>query len=195
MSRKLRISTSLVLLGLFSGAAQASAADASDPRRYEVMTPRSDIKAGAAHAEVHAPLQVVRDAVTNYEAYGDYIHRFEKAKVVGRHGEAADVYLQVPILKGASKVWAVLHFDAAKPSANGDDVVVVGRMLQGNVKRLDARWHLSKIDDQNTNLDLELLIVPDWIVPVPNSLVTREASNAASKAVKGLRSASEQHAH
>ncbi len=59
------------------------------------------------------------------------------------------------------------------------------------MKRLDARWRISKIDDQNTKLDLELLIVPDWLMPLPHSLVTGEAAYAASRAVLGLRNASE----
>jgi len=168
------------------------AAAGQDPERYTVLTPRSDIKAGAARVQVHAPLDVVRRAVTNYESYGEYIHRFEKAKVVGRHGDVTDVYLQVPIMKGTAKVWAVIRFEPAKTA--GDDLVVVGRMLKGNVKRLDAQWRLSKIDDGNTNLDLQLLIVPDFIIPIPSSLVTSEAAGAAQKAVRGLRTASEQQA-
>jgi hypothetical protein len=187
------LGSTLVLLATLSGAATPAFAGEGDPQRYTVQTPRSDIKAGAAKAQVHAPLDVVRQTVTNYAAYGNYIRRFEKAKVIGRHGDATDVYLQVPIMRGTAKVWAVVRFDPPKPTGDGQEVVV-GRMLKGNVKRLDARWKLSKIDDQNTSLDLEILIVPDFIVPIPNSLVTDEAAGAASKAVTGLRSASEQQA-
>jgi hypothetical protein len=189
MNRKLSTVACVVFLSLgFMSASTAAASE--DPERYSVLTPRSEIKAGAARAQVHAPLEVVRRTVTNFDSYGEYIHRFEKAKVVGRHGDATDIYLQVPIMKGTAKVWAVMRFEP-KPSG-GDEVVVVGRMLKGNVKRLDAQWRLSKIDEQNTKLDLQLLIIPDFIVPIPSSLVTSEASSAAQKAVKGLRNASEQ---
>jgi ribosome-associated toxin RatA of RatAB toxin-antitoxin module len=191
MNRKLFFVGVLVALG-FCGATPASAADRPDPERYERQTPLSDIKAGGSRDAVHAPIEVVRHFVTDFDGYSSYIKRFEKAKVIGRHGDKTDVYLQVPIMKGAAKVWAVVRFDPPRPTGNGDDVVVVGKLLKGNVKRLDAKYQISKIDAQNTKLDLELLIVPDFIVPVPNRLVAGEAAYAASRAVLGLRNASEQ---
>ncbi|HVU02703.1 MAG TPA: SRPBCC family protein [Polyangiaceae bacterium] len=186
MNRKLLLTGSL-LLALSSSVASAS----SDAQRYQVQTPFSDIKAGAAKTQVHAPLGVVHSVVTDFGRYAEHISKFEKAKVVGRHGDQTDVYLQVPILKGAAKVWAVVRFDAAKKTGSGDDEVIVGRMLKGNVKRLDATWHLSRVDDSTTTLDLELLIVPDFVIPVPGSLVSGEVAYAAEKAVVGLRSRSE----
>jgi hypothetical protein len=98
-------------------------------------------------------------------------------------------------MKGAAKVWAVVRFDPPRPTGNGDDVVIVGKLLKGNVKRLDAKYQISKIDDQNTKLDLELLIVPDFVIPIPDRLVAGEASYAASRAVLGIRNASEQRSH
>src|SRR6185436_7971986 len=118
---------------------------AGDSQRYQVQTPFSDIKAGAARVQINAPLDVVHSVVTDFGKYAEHISRFEKVRVVGRHGDATDVYLQVPILKGAAKVWAVVRFDAAQKSGAGDELIV-GRMLKGNVKRLDARWHLTKVD-------------------------------------------------
>jgi hypothetical protein len=134
---------------------------------------------------------VVSKIVTNFDGYSGYIKRFEKAKIIGRHGDKTDVYLQVPIMKGAGKVWAVVRFDPPKPSREGDSLLVVGRMIKGNVKKLDARYRISKIDDQNTKLDLELLIEPDFVVPVPKNVVAGEVAYAASRAVLGLRNASE----
>jgi hypothetical protein len=179
-----------VALG-FIGISPASAADRPDPERYEVQTPRSDIKAGGSRAAVHAPLGIVSKIVTDFNGYSGYIKKFEKAKVIGRHGDQTDVYLQVPIMKGAAKVWAVVRFEPPKPNATGDGLLVVGRMLKGNVKKLDARYRISKIDDQNTRLDLELLIEPDFVVPVPKNVVAGEVAYAASRAVLGLRNASE----
>lgn len=194
MNRRLFFLGVFVALGLV-GEAPASAADRPDPERYERLTPLSDIKAGGSRDAVHAPIEVVRHIVTDFDGYASYIKRFDKAKIIGRHGDKTDVYLQVPIMKGAAKVWAVVRFDPPRPTGNGDDVVVVGRLLKGNVKRLDAKYQISKIDDQNTKLDLELLIVPDFIVPIPNRLVAGEASYAASRAVLGIRNASEQRSH
>lgn len=187
MNRKL-LSVGSLLLAL--SAPVLAHADQADAQRYEVLTPFSSIKAGAARVQVRAPLDVVRGVVMDFGAYAAHISKFEKAKVIGRHGTSTDVYLQVPILKGAAKVWAVVRFEA--PQGGGNDELIVGRMLQGNVKRLDARWHLAKVDDHTTSLDLELLIVPDLILPVPGSLVTGEVAYAAETAVRGLRVRSEQ---
>jgi ribosome-associated toxin RatA of RatAB toxin-antitoxin module len=158
-----------------------------DTERYEVQTPHSSIKAGAARAAVKAPVETVRKVVTDYKNYPEFIKKFEKARVVGKEGDKTDVYLQVPILKGAAKIWAVVRFEPVK-SINGEDVIM-GSMVKGNVKRLDATWRIKKIDTDNTQLNLELLIVPK--LPVPGSLVTGEVAYAADEAVKGSRNRSE----
>jgi ribosome-associated toxin RatA of RatAB toxin-antitoxin module len=158
-----------------------------DAERYEVLTPHSSIKAGAARVHVAAPLGEVRKVVTDYKNYAEFISKFEKAKVVGRDGDKTDVYLQVPILKGAAKVWAVVRFEPPK-TVNGEELVTAS-MVKGNVKRLDATWRIKKIDDQNTQLHLEMLIVPK--LPVPGSLVTGEVAYAADEAVMGSRNRTE----
>jgi ribosome-associated toxin RatA of RatAB toxin-antitoxin module len=158
-------------------------------QRYETLTPVSSIKAGGARVQVHAPIEVVERVITDFGKWGEHIRKFEKAKVIGRSGERTRVYLQVPILKGASRIWVVAEFDPIRKTDNG--AVLVAHMLKGNVKRLDAKWRLSKIDDQNTKIELELLLEPDWPLPIPSSLVTEEATNAAEQAVDGHRRAAE----
>ncbi len=80
-----------------------------------------------------------------------------------------------------------MRFEPIK-DVNGTEVVV-GHMVKGNVKRLDATWRLKKLDDTTTNVVLELLIVPD--MPVPDSLVVPEVRFAAAKAVEGSRDEAE----
>jgi hypothetical protein len=167
-----------------------ASADATAARRYQVQMPFSDIKAGAAHTEIRAPLETVRNVVTDYARWGEHIKRFDKAHIIGRHGDKTDVYLQVPVMKGAAKVWGVVQFDAPRMGNNGEEVIV-GRLLKGNIKRLDARFRLSKIDDQRTGLDFELLVVPDFIIPLPKAMVTDELEYAAEKAVQGVGDSSE----
>lgn len=158
-----------------------------DSERYEVDAPESPIKAGAARVTVKAPVKMVEKIITDFKSYSEFISKFEKSRVVGREGDKTDVYLQVPILKGAAKVWAVVRFEPVK-NVNGWDIVEA-HMIKGNVKRLDARWRMKKIDDENTQLNLELLIVPK--LPVPGSLVTGEVAYAADVAVVGSRDRAE----
>ena len=157
--------------------------------RFDVKTPYSDTNAGAARGNVDAPEDVVREVVLDYKNYASFISRFEKSRVVGRSGDKTDVYLQVPILKGAAKVWAIVRFEPVK-QVDGSEIVE-GHMVngKGNVKRLDAKWRLKKLDDTTTQVVLELLIVPD--MPVPDSLVVPEVRFAAAKAVEGSRDEAE----
>ncbi len=155
--------------------------------RFEVKTPWADMSAGAARGNVDAPVDVVRSVVLDFKNYASFISRFEKARIVGKSGDKTDVYLQVPILKGAAKVWAIVRFEPPK-QVNGNEVVE-GHMIKGNVKRLDATWRLKKLDDVSTQVVLELLIVPD--LPVPDALVVPEVRFAAAKAVEGSRDEAE----
>lgn len=158
-----------------------------DSERYQVETEHSSTKAGAARVHVATPTSEVRKVVLDFKNYSKFISRFDKSKVVGRSGDKTDVYLQVPILKGAAKVWAVVRFEPVK-SVDGEDRLE-GHMVKGNVSRLDAWWRIKKIDDENTQLNLELLIVPK--LPVPGSVVTGEVAYAADEAVMGSRNRAE----
>ncbi len=155
--------------------------------RFNVKTPYAEMNAGAARVNVDAPEELVRSVVQDFKNYANFMSRFEKSQIVGRSGDKTDVYLQVPILKGAAKVWAVVRFEPIKQVDGGE--VLVGHMIKGNVKRLDATWRLKKLDDTTTQVVLELLIVPD--MPVPDSLVVPEVRFAAAKAVEGSRDEAE----
>lgn len=159
-----------------------------DAERYEVQTEHSSTKAGAARVHVAAPTAQVKKVVSDYKNYSKFISKFEKSKVVGRDGDKTDVYLQVPILKGSAKIWAVVRFEPIK-QVNGEEHLV-GHMIKGNVKRLDAKWRIKKIDDDDTQLHLELLIVPK--MPVPGSVVTGEVKYAADVSVMGSRDRAEE---
>jgi ribosome-associated toxin RatA of RatAB toxin-antitoxin module len=130
-----------------------------------------------------APSATLRSVVTDFGRYSSIIKQFKQARVLGRSGDKTDVYLEVPILEGAGKVWAVVRF--APPEIVGDEVIISGRLVKGNVKRLDAKWRIKKVDESASELTLELLIVPD--LPAPNSLITKELRKAAGKAVHGAR--------
>jgi ribosome-associated toxin RatA of RatAB toxin-antitoxin module len=165
----------------------ASANVSREIRRFDVKVKNSDLNAGAARAHVLANKDVLRGVVTDYARYSSIITRFRQARVVGRSGNKTDVYLEVPILKGAAKVWAVVRFEP--PKVEGSDEVVRGKLIKGNVKRLDAVWRIRAVDERSAELDLELLIVPD--VPAPNSLVLGELKSAAARAVLGARQEAE----
>lgn len=155
--------------------------------RFTVKVPNSRHEAAAARALAHAPSEGLQSVVTDYARYSRIITQFKNARVVGRSGGSTDVYLEVPILSGLSTIWAVIRFEA--PAVKGSQHVIRGRLVRGNVKRLDATWRIEKVDEQKSILSLELLMVPD--LPAPSSVVTAELRKAAGKAVNAARNEAE----
>jgi ribosome-associated toxin RatA of RatAB toxin-antitoxin module len=189
-----RSSKSLAVVALAAAtlgvSAPLHAADSREIQGYEVRVPNVSLSAGAARARVASTHDTLRSVLTDYGHYSQIITRFEKARIVGKVGQQTDVYLEVPILHGATKVWAVVRFD--QPKTEGSDLVIRGRMVKGNVKRLDSTWRVRKVDETSADLVLELLIVPD--VPAPNSLIVSEVRRAAARAVSGARAEAERRA-
>lgn len=179
--KNLRVLPLALFLAVASGNALGSSP--SDVTRYEVRLPQSSRPAGGARALVYASPELVKSVVLDFGHYANHIKPFEKSRVVGKSGDKTDVYLEVPILKGAAKIWAVLRFDP--PKKVGDTEIISARMIKGNVEQLHANWKLTRTPENNTELKLEFLIVPK--VPVPDSLLSSEARHAAFKAVSGLK--------
>ncbi len=183
--RTLLASTALIALGFASPALAESEGERLKKRgkseRYERLTDRSKIKAGCAKIAVKAQPDVVEKVAKDFKNYARFISKFKKARVVGKEGDSTLVYLSVPILHGAANIWAVVKFGPTR--TEGDSRVIEGRMTEGNVKRLDALWRITPIDDEYTQLDCELLIEPK--IPAPGSVVTGEVAYAADEAVTG----------
>jgi hypothetical protein len=179
----------VALLAMASGNALASSP--TDVTRFDTKLPESDRPAGGARTVVSASPALVKSVVLDF---GNYAHYFDPdkgtnpsrkwaSKVVGKSGDKTDLYLEVPILKGAAKIWAIIRFDA--PKKVGDSEIVSGKLIKGNVDQLSAKWKLRPTAENGTELQLEFLVVPK--LPVPDSLLSSEARGAAAKAVTGMR--------
>lgn len=192
--------SSSLVVGLFvallvPAADAAEASSSTKAQRYRKPVANESIQAGCARIDASANVETVRKVVSDFDHYSSFIRRYKNGKLqlqltahtVGRTGDKRDVYLEVPILKGTAKVWGLLRFDAMK-SVNGEDVLE-GKLVKGNVQRLDARWRIRKIDDTKTAVHLELLIVPK--VPVPSDLITGELEFVSDVAVTGTRDEAE----
>jgi ribosome-associated toxin RatA of RatAB toxin-antitoxin module len=156
--------------------------------KYRVARQDTSMEAGAARTFVAAPVNVTRDVVTDYARYARMIPRFEQARIVGRRGDKTDVYLRVPILKGAATIWAVLRFNPPRQVDDGD-YVITAKMLSGNVKRFDAVYWIRRVDDASSQLHLEMLIEPKF--PAPKSIVADQVAGACKNAVSHLRADAE----
>jgi hypothetical protein len=158
-------------------------------RAAELYTVKVDqLTAGGGRVHVAAPLDAATRVATDYASYSRIITQFEQSRIVSKQGEQTDVYMRVPILKGAAKIWVVMRF-APPRKVSDDEYLITGKMVRGNVKRFDATYRIRRIDDSNTQLNLEMLIVPR--LPFPSSAVAAEVSKACRSAVRQLRNATE----
>jgi ribosome-associated toxin RatA of RatAB toxin-antitoxin module len=196
--RKYRRAFAFTLLSTLLSLASARADNRprEKAQRYRRAVPNQSIQAGGARIRVGAPVETVRQVINDFDHYSSFLKRYKdgklqlqiSAKLVGRSGDKRDVYLSVPIMKGAAKVWGVLRFDAAR--VRDGEEVLEGHLVKGNVSRLDARWAFRKVDDNVTHVSLELLIVPK--VPVPGDVVTDESEFVSDVSVTGVRNEAEQ---
>jgi hypothetical protein len=179
----------LALVGAFALAAGTAGAEPpakAKAERYTVAA--AGTQAGGGRVLVAAPLEVATRVTTDFARYSTMIPRFEQARVVGKSGKKTDVYLRIPILKGAGTIWVVVRFDPPR-QVSPDEVVIEGRMVKGNVRRFDATYRLKRMSPETTQLSLEMLLVPK--LPFPSGAVAAEASKAARSAVSKIRDAAE----
>jgi ribosome-associated toxin RatA of RatAB toxin-antitoxin module len=157
--------------------------------RYDVKAPEiSSISFGGGKTAVRAPVDVVRQVVTEYGSYKDFMPKFQKSLVVGKTKEGGtDVYLQVPIVHGAITLWAVTRFGLPRRDGNVERIEGAKVEDKGNVQDLRAIWRFYPVGEDKTILKLELLIVPSRLIPVPGSVVTEELAYAADEAVAAVR--------
>ncbi len=157
--------------------------------RYAVKTtgPSSPIDTGAAAILVNAPISEVRKIVTDYRKYEQIIKPFEKSRVISRRKDVSEVYFEVPVARGAAKIWVVAHVQG--PAKDGVGEKIVAKYHRGNVDDFRAVWRLRAVDDTHTIVKLELLVDPK--LPLPGSAVTPELQYAADKAVTAVRDKAE----
>jgi ribosome-associated toxin RatA of RatAB toxin-antitoxin module len=173
-----------------SFAAEPAAPDAEAQRlgalkkaeRYEVAMPGASVRAGGAAVLCQAPLAVVERLATDYGHYVNTIPRFQKSRVVAKKGNDTDVYLQVPILHGAATVWSLTRFGL--PQRQGQSVLIAGKMLEGNVNDFRGQWRLRAVNDTQSVVKMELLVVPKF--PAPDKVITSELQGAAANAANSL---------
>lgn len=147
----------------------------------------SKLRWGRASIFVNAPMKDVKAAITDYGNWSTFITKFTKSKVLKKDGQAAEVYLQLPIMKGAATIWAVEKF--AAPVAEGKGEKIVGTLVKGNVDELKAVWHYRPVDDTHTVVTLELYAAPK--VNAPSSLILKEMEDACGEGVLGVRARAE----
>lgn len=173
---------------------------ASDPAAVELYKLARDKKThftdpatkqtwGRAQIFVDAPMKDVRAAILDYGSWSQFIKRFQKSKLLKKEGSgAAEVYLQMPILKGAATLWAVEKFEAPVPDGKGEKIV--GKYIKGNVEDLQAVWRYRPVDDSHTVVTLDIYVQPK--LAVPDKLMISQREDAAGEGCLGVKDRAQQ---
>ncbi|GAC1577262.1 MAG: hypothetical protein NVS3B20_08670 [Polyangiales bacterium] len=148
---------------------------------------RDKARWGRAEAFISAPMAKTREAVLDYGNYSSFIPRFEKSKLLKRDGLAAEVFLQLPILKGSARLWALERFAAPVPNGKGE--TIKGSFIKGNVDDMQAVWHYRPVDDKHSIVTCEIYAVPKLVVP--EKLMIGQLEDACGEAVLGVRDRAE----
>lgn len=173
-------------------AAPTSTPDASPPsaapgeplRAVAVPIPGTDFVRGRTTLKVNAPLEKVREAVLDFGRYTEFMPFFRGSRVLGRTAAGArDVYMEIEALHGAVRLW--VQIEIPRPTIVDDVETYESRFVKGNVKEFKAIWRLRRIDDDATELSLEVFLQP--LLPLPTALVNRGNVGGSMKGATAMR--------
>ena len=138
---------------------------------------------GRAVGIIDAPLADVLTVVQNYAGYQSFMPHFRVSKVLSQRGTSALVYMQASIAHNTMNLWAQMKV-GPRPN-EGDTRVIEGKMVDGNMDAMLARWEVTPIDTDRTLVAFQLLMDPK--LPLPDSFVSSENEIATRKTIRALR--------
>ncbi len=176
---------------LLSGAATVRADDTGVEARLEKgeilvsKVPQHGISVqwGRAKGIVDAPAAQVMQVVQDYGSYADFLPHFRVSRVLTQRGAKAIAYMEAEILKNTFRIWVQMRFGERPPK--GKTRIIEGKMTQGNIERLLARWEVTPIGERRTLVAFQMLFDPD--LPIPSSIVSGQNATAARRTIKALR--------
>ena len=142
----------------------------------------SEYVRGKTTVIVNAPADKVKEVVLDVRKHSEFMPNTTKSKLLGRKGTVREVYVEMAALAGAVKMWAKLNMT---PQTQGDTEVVEMRMVEGNLKDMQAVWRIKKLDDKRTELTLESFLHPG--LPIPTKVINKENVDGSAKAALAMR--------
>lgn len=155
------------------------------PIKTNWTPPGKSDRYGHAEGLINAPPDQVKAKLTDYPHFSELAGpKFKSVKVVDKKGPNTDVYFQLPIMKGAVVIWYVTEF--APPKAVGNDNVIEGTFVKGNIKGMNIAWTIRPgADDKSTIMTCDLLLQPT--VPAPQSALDEELRDACGDAINSVK--------
>ncbi len=105
-------------------------------------------------------------------------------RVVDKQATTADVYFQLPIMRGAIVLFYTARFSPPRTTADRCQIVE-GTFVKGNVEDVHLVLEACEIDAQATAMGCDLHV--GIRVPAPQSAIDEELRDACADAIKALR--------
>lgn len=156
------------------------------PIRSNWVPPGKTERYGHAEAMIGAPLETVRERLVDFTHYKDLAGpKFKTVRIVEKDPGRADLYFQLPIMKGIVTLWYVTRFGQGRPLPDGGQVVE-GTFVKGNIKDMHIVFTTRPGDGpKSTVLVCDLLLVLN--IPAPPVLVDEELRDACGDALNAIR--------
>ena len=180
-----------------NAATEAPAAGAPDKQRERLEAAGGVVKTnltppgkseryGRAEAIVHAPIDDLRKAVLDFSNYKSLApDKFKTARLIAKEDGHADVYFQVPVMKGLMTIWYVTRFPVHPTKLPNGAELVDGKFVKGSIEDMELSITMRAVAPDETILSIDLLIVPQ--IPAPQSALDETFRDAAGDAVEALK--------
>lgn len=149
-----------------------------------VPIPDSELVEAKAKVTVRAPLEKARATVLKFEDYPQFMPEYSDAKRAGKLPSGNEkVYMEITTLGGVAKMFANIEVLPAK--TDGAAETHEAKFLDGNVRQFKAIWTLVKLDEQRTELTLQVFLHP--ALPLPDFVVNTANLDGAKKGVIAMK--------
>ena len=126
--------------------------------------PKSKVNWGEADAIIEQPADKIIEVLRAYGGYRYFLPFFTGSAVEKELGSTAVVRLKAKILNGTVTLKARVM--ATEEEKKGKTHHFSLRLIKGNVKRLDANWSVTPINEKRSLVTFSLIVDPDlWMVP------------------------------
>jgi hypothetical protein len=153
--------------------------------RWNAPVAGSKERYGHAEALVDAPADQVAKTAVDFRGYKDLHRKFKTARVIGKEGDATDVYMRYPVTIGALTIELHEIMRFSPPRMSGTNHVIEARGLKGDMKSGHTIITVKPIDAKHCVLEVDVLLVPS--LPAPQSFIDEELRDGAGDFVSTIR--------
>ncbi len=160
----------------------------AEPLKSNWVPPGRQERYGHAEGLVAATPEAIKSRLVDYAHFGNLAGpKFRRVNVIQKRGDRADLYFQLPIMKGALVLWYVTSFEGPRSVDDSWDVIE-GTFVRGNIENMHIVFGVGHGDSDRTSLvTCDLLLKLQ--IPAPQATVDEELRDACGDALNALRRA------